>query len=96
MVKRIKLKQIDDDPWLGVSQRYPLGTRIFGKISSIVDDRVFVEIEPGVEGFVHISKKDSRNKNVAPLTPASVGKEVEVVVLNMDEEKRSISLTLTS
>ena len=86
------LKQMSDDPWLGVGLRYPRGTHLFGKISSLVDDGLFVEIEPGVEGLVHISKIDSANKNVAPFTLASVGEEFEVVVLDTDEEKRRISL----
>jgi small subunit ribosomal protein S1 len=86
------LKQLGDDPWLGVSRRYPAGTRLFGKVTNIADYGAFVEIEPGIEGLVHVSEMDWTNKNVAPSKVVSLGDEVEVMVLDIDEEKRRISL----
>ncbi|MFN3737979.1 30S ribosomal protein S1 [Hydrogenophaga sp.] len=86
------LKQMGDDPWLGVSRRYPQGTRMFGKITNIADYGAFVELEPGIEGLVHVSEMDWTNKNVAPSKLVSLGDEVEVMVLDIDEDKRRISL----
>lgn len=86
------IKQMGDDPWHGVARRYPNGTRLFGKITNIADYGAFVEIEPGIEGLVHVSEMDWTNKNVAPSKIVSMGDEVEVMVLEIDEEKRRISL----
>ena len=86
------LKQLGDDPWLGVSRRYPNGTRLFGKVTNIADYGAFVEIEPGIEGLVHVSEMDWTNKNVAPSKVVTLGDEVEVMVLEIDEDKRRISL----
>nr|WP_241461846.1 30S ribosomal protein S1 [Sphaerotilus natans] len=86
------LKQMGDDPWFGVSRRYPSGTRLFGKVTNIADYGAFVEIEPGIEGLVHVSEMDWTNKNVAPSKIVSLGDEVEVMVLEIDEDKRRISL----
>jgi small subunit ribosomal protein S1 len=86
------LKQMGDDPWMGVNRRYPTGTRMFGKITNIADYGAFVEIEPGIEGLVHVSEMDWTNKNVAPNKLVTLGQEVEVMVLEIDEDKRRISL----
>ncbi|MCI4440700.1 MAG: 30S ribosomal protein S1 [Tibeticola sp.] len=86
------LKQLGDDPWHGVARRYPAGTRIFGKVTNIADYGAFVELEPGIEGLVHVSEMDWTNKNVAPNKLVSLGDEVEVMVLDIDEDKRRISL----
>ncbi len=86
------LKQMGDDPWLGVSRRYPQGTRMFGKVTNIADYGAFVELEPGIEGLVHVSEMDWTNKNVAPNKIVALGDEVEVMVLDIDEDKRRISL----
>ena len=86
------IKQLGDDPWHGVSRRYPQGTRLFGKVTNIADYGAFVEIEPGIEGLVHVSEMDWTNKNVAPSKIVSLGDEVEVMVLEIDEDKRRISL----
>ena len=86
------LKQMGDDPWMGVSRRYPSGTRLFGKVTNIADYGAFVELEPGIEGLVHVSEMDWTNKNVAPNKLVSLGDEVEVMVLEIDEDKRRISL----
>jgi small subunit ribosomal protein S1 len=86
------LKQLGDDPWHGVSRRYPTGTRLFGKVTNIADYGAFVEIEPGIEGLVHVSEMDWTNKNVAPAKVVTLGDEVEVMVLEIDEDKRRISL----
>jgi small subunit ribosomal protein S1 len=86
------IKQLGDDPWMGVSRRYPTGTRLFGKITNIADYGAFVEIEPGIEGLVHVSEMDWTNKNVAPSKVVTLGDEVEVMVLEIDEDKRRISL----
>jgi len=86
------LKQLGDDPWHGVSRRYPGGTRLFGKVTNIADYGAFVEIEPGIEGLVHVSEMDWTNKNVAPSKVVTLGDEVEVMVLEIDEDKRRISL----
>jgi small subunit ribosomal protein S1 len=86
------LKQLGDDPWLGVARRYPTGTRLFGKVTNIADYGAFVEIEPGIEGLVHVSEMDWTNKNVAPAKIVNLGDETEVMVLEIDEDKRRISL----
>ena len=86
------LKQMGDDPWMGVARRYPSGTRMFGKVTNIADYGAFVELEPGIEGLVHVSEMDWTNKNVAPSKLVSLGDEVEVMVLEIDEDKRRISL----
>ncbi|MDP2064551.1 MAG: 30S ribosomal protein S1 [Burkholderiaceae bacterium] len=86
------LKQMGDDPWMGVNRRYPQGTRMFGKITNIADYGAFVELEPGIEGLVHVSEMDWTNKNVAPSKIVALGDEVEVMVLEIDEDKRRISL----
>ena len=86
------IKQMGDDPWHGVARRYPNSTRLFGKITNIADYGAFVEIEPGIEGLVHVSEMDWTNKNVAPSKIVALGDEVEVMVLEIDEEKRRISL----
>ena len=86
------LKQMGDDPWLGVARRYPAQTRLFGKVTNIADYGAFVELEPGIEGLVHVSEMDWTNKNAAPNKIVSLGDEVEVMVLEIDEDKRRISL----
>ncbi len=86
------LKQLGDDPWINISRRYPVNSRLFGKISNVTDYGCFVEIEPGVEGLVHVSEMDWTNKNVNPAKVVQVGDEVEVMVLDVDEERRRISL----
>ncbi|MEE4216405.1 MAG: 30S ribosomal protein S1 [Xanthomonadales bacterium] len=86
------LKQLGDDPWMDLSRRYPVSTRLFGKISNITDYGCFVEIEDGVEGLVHVSEMDWTNKNVNPAKVVHTGDEVEVMVLDIDEERRRISL----
>ena len=86
------MKQLGDDPWKDLSRRYPPQTRLFGKITNIADYGCFVEIEAGVEGLVHVSEMDWTNKNVNPARVVSVGEEVEVMVLEIDEERRRISL----
>ena len=86
------IKQLGDDPWMGVSRRYPSSTRLFGKVTNIADYGAFVEIEPGIEGLVHVSEMDWTNKNVAPAKIVALGDEVEVMVLEIDEDKRRISL----
>ena len=86
------LKQLGDDPWQDLSRRYPIGTRLFGKISNITDYGCFVEIEDGVEGLVHVSELDWTNRNVNPAKLVQPGQEVEVMVLDIDEERRRISL----
>jgi small subunit ribosomal protein S1 len=86
------IKQLGDDPWMGVARRYPQSTRMFGKVTNIADYGAFVEIEPGIEGLVHVSEMDWTNKNVAPSKIVAMGDEVEVMVLEIDEDKRRISL----
>ncbi len=88
------LKQLGADPWQAISRRYPPNTRIFGKVTNIADYGCFVEIEEGVEGLVHVSEMDWTNKNVNPAKVVHVGQEVEVMVLDIDEERRRISLGL--
>jgi small subunit ribosomal protein S1 len=86
------LKQLGDDPWVAIARRYPVGSRLFGKVSNVTDYGCFVEIEPGVEGLVHVSEMDWTNKNVNPAKVVQVGDETEVTVLDVDEERRRISL----
>jgi small subunit ribosomal protein S1 len=86
------LKQLGEDPWDNISRRYPANTRVFGKVSNVTDYGAFVEIEPGVEGLVHVSEMDWTNKNVNPSKIVQVGDEVQVMVLDVDEERRRISL----
>jgi small subunit ribosomal protein S1 len=86
------LKQLGEDPWVNISRRYPVGSRIFGKVSNVTDYGCFVEIEPGVEGLVHVSEMDWTNKNVNPAKVVQIGDETEVMVLDVDEERRRISL----
>ncbi len=86
------MKQLGDDPWKDLSRRYPPQTRLFGKVTNIADYGCFVEIEDGVEGLVHVSEMDWTNKNVNPSRIVQVGEEVEVMVLEIDEERRRISL----
>ncbi|MBN8759478.1 MAG: 30S ribosomal protein S1 [Thiobacillus sp. 65-69] len=86
------LKQLGDDPWVGIARRYPQGTRMFGKVANLTDYGAFVEIEEGIEGLVHVSEMDWTNKNVSPSKVVALGDEVEVMVLDIDEDKRRISL----
>ncbi len=86
------VKQLGDDPWVGIARRYPAGTRMFGKVTNITDYGAFVEIEPGIEGLVHVSEMDWTNKNVNPGKVVALGDETEVMVLEIDEERRRISL----
>jgi small subunit ribosomal protein S1 len=86
------MKQLGEDPWVGLSRRYPQSTRLFGKVSNLTDYGAFVEIEQGIEGLVHVSEMDWTNKNVHPSRVVQVGDEVEVMILEIDEERRRISL----
>jgi len=86
------LKQLGDDPWVDISRRYPEHARLFGTVTNIADYGCFVEIEEGVEGLVHVSEMDWTNKNVHPSKVVHLGQEVEVMVLDIDEERRRISL----
>lgn len=86
------LKQLGEDPWVGLSRRYPAGTRLFGKVTNLTDYGGFVEIEQGIEGLVHVSEMDWTNKNVHPSKVVQVGDEVEVMILEIDEDRRRISL----
>jgi small subunit ribosomal protein S1 len=86
------IKQLGDDPWHDLARRYPPHTRLFGKVTNIADYGCFVEIEEGVEGLVHVSEMDWTNKNVNPAKVVSIGEEVEVMVIEIDEERRRISL----
>ncbi|BCB25835.1 30S ribosomal protein S1 [Sulfurimicrobium lacus] len=86
------IKQLGDDPWVNLSRRYPQGTRMFGKVTNLTDYGAFVEIEQGIEGLVHVSEMDWTNKNVHPAKVVSLGDEVEVMILEIDEERRRISL----
>lgn len=86
------LKQLGEDPWVGIARRYPQGTRLFGKVTNITDYGAFVEVEAGIEGLVHVSEMDWTNKNVDPRKVVTLGDEVEVMVLDIDEERRRISL----
>ena len=86
------IKQLGADPWEAIARRYPPTTRLFGKVTNIADYGCFVEIEEGVEGLVHVSEMDWTNKNVNPSKVVNIGDEVEVMVLEIDEERRRISL----
>jgi len=86
------LKQLGEDPWVGISRRYPQGTRLFGKVTNITDYGAFVEVEQGIEGLVHVSEMDWTNKNIHPSKVVQLGDEVEVMILEIDEERRRISL----
>lgn len=86
------MKQMGEDPWQNIARRYPAGTRVFGKVNNLTDYGCFVEIEEGVEGLVHVSEMDWTNKNVNPSKLVQLGDEVEVMVLEIDEERRRISL----
>jgi small subunit ribosomal protein S1 len=86
------IKQMGDDPWNGLARRYPQGTRLFGKVTNLTDYGSFVEIEQGIEGLVHVSEMDWTNKNVHPSKVVSLGDEVEVMILEIDEQRRRISL----
>lgn len=88
------LKQLGEDPWVGVARRYPEGTRVSGRVTNIADYGCFVELEAGIEGLVHVSEMDWTNRNVHPSKIVSPGEEVEVMVLDIDEERRRISLGL--
>lgn len=88
------LKQLGEDPWVGVARRYPEGTRVTGRITNIADYGCFVELEAGIEGLVHVSEMDWTNRNIHPSKIVSPGEEVEVMVLDIDEERRRISLGL--
>jgi small subunit ribosomal protein S1 len=86
------LKQLGDDPWVDIQRRYPEGARLFGKVTNITDYGAFVEIEPGVEGLVHVSEMDWTNKNIHPTKVVQLGDEHEVMILDIDTERRRISL----
>uniref|UniRef100_UPI0035C682B9 S1 RNA-binding domain-containing protein n=1 Tax=Serratia quinivorans TaxID=137545 RepID=UPI0035C682B9 len=88
------MKQLGEDPWHGLARRYPQNTRLFGKVSNLTDYGAFVEIEQGIEGLVHVSEMDWTNKNIHPSKVVNVGDVVEVMVLDIDEERRRISLGL--
>ena len=88
------MKQLDGDPWVDLARRYKPGTRLFGKVSTITDYGCFVEIENGIEGLVHMSEMDWTNKNINPNKVVSLGQEVEVMVLEIDEQRRRFSLGL--
>jgi len=86
------IKQLGDDPWVGLSRRYPQHTRLFGKVTNLTDYGAFVEVESGIEGLVHVSEMDWTNKNIDPRKMVTLGDEVEVMVLEIDEDRRRISL----
>ena len=86
------VKQLGEDPWVGLARRYPQGTRLFGKVTNLTDYGAFVEVEAGIEGLVHVSEMDWTNKNVDPRKVVTLGEEVEVMVLEIDEDRRRISL----
>src|SRR3954470_16562773 len=86
------MKQLGEDPWVGLSRRYPPGTRLFGKVTNLTDYGAVVEVEQGIEGLVHVSEMDWTNKNVHPSKVVQLGDEVEVMILEIDEERRRISL----
>ncbi|OCG01083.1 30S ribosomal protein S1 [Gilliamella sp. wkB112] len=88
------LKQLGEDPWVSIAKRYPEGTKVTGKVTNLTDYGCFVEIETGVEGLVHVSEMDWTNKNIHPSKVVSLGDVVEVIVLEIDEERRRISLGL--
>src|SRR5205085_2734151 len=86
------MKQLGEDQWVGLSRRYPQGTRLFGKVTNITDYGAFVEIESGIEGLVHVSEMDWTNNNIHPTKVVQLGDEVEVMILEIDEDRRRISL----
>jgi small subunit ribosomal protein S1 len=86
------MKQLGEDPWVGLSRRYPTGTRLFGRVTNLTDYGAFVEVEQGIEGLVHVSEMDWTNKNVHPSKVVALGDEVEVMILEIDEDRRRISL----
>ena len=86
------MKQLGEDPWVGISRRYPAGTRLFGKVTNLTDYGAFVEVEQGIEGLVHVSEMDWTNKNIHPSKVVQLGDEVEIMILEIDEERRRISL----
>ncbi|MCP2040700.1 small subunit ribosomal protein S1 [Neisseria sp. HSC-16F19] len=86
------MKQLGEDPWNGLARRYPQGTRLFGKVTNLTDYGAFVEIEQGIEGLVHVSEMDWTNKNVHPSKVVQLGDEAEVMILEIDEDRRRISL----
>lgn len=86
------LKQLGEDPWIGIARRYPKDSRMFGKVTNITDYGAFIEVETGIEGLVHVSEMDWTNKNIDPKKVVALGDEVEVMVLEIDEERRRISL----
>ncbi|MDP1957684.1 MAG: 30S ribosomal protein S1, partial [Rhodocyclaceae bacterium] len=86
------MKQLGEDPWVGIARRYPAGTRLFGKVTNLTDYGSFVEIEQGIEGLVHVSEMDWTNKNIHPSKVVQLGDEVEVMILEIDEDRRRISL----
>ena len=88
------LKQLGDDPWVGVARRYPVGTRVSGKVTNIADYGCFIELEEGIEGLVHVSEMDWTNRNIHPSKVVQLTDEVDVMVLDIDEERRRISLGL--
>ncbi|ELX8328509.1 30S ribosomal protein S1 [Enterobacter hormaechei] len=88
------LKQLGEDPWVAIAKRYPEGTKLTGRVTNLTDYGCFVEIEEGVEGLVHVSEMDWTNKNIHPSKVVNVGDVVEVMVLDIDEERRRISLCL--
>jgi len=88
------IKQLGEDPWIDIARRYPVGTRLFGKVTNLADYGCFVELEEGVEGLVHVSEMDWTNKNIHPSKVVQLGDEVEIMVLDIDEERRRISLGL--
>lgn len=88
------LKQLADDPWRDITSRYPIGNKVVGRISNVTDYGCFVELESGVEGLVHMSEMDWTNKNIHPSRVVELGQEVEVMVLDVDESRRRVSLGL--
>ncbi|RTL50423.1 MAG: 30S ribosomal protein S1 [Rhodocyclaceae bacterium] len=86
------MKQLGEDPWVGIARRYPANTRLFGKVTNLTDYGAFVEIEQGIEGLVHVSEMDWTNKNIHPTKVVQLGDEVEVMILEIDEDRRRISL----
>ncbi len=86
------MKQLSEDPWVGLSRRYPQATRLFGKVTNLTDYGAFIEIEQGIEGLVHVSEMDWTNKNVYPSKVVQLGDEVEIMILEIDEDRRRISL----
>ncbi len=86
------MKQLDDDPWVGLNKRYPIKSRIFGTVSNLTDYGAFIEIETGIEGLVHVSEMDWTNKNIHPSKAVQLGDEVEIMILEIDESRRRLSL----